>query len=119
MTSVVLAGDTLRLTLRGWSPLLAFKKRVEVPLAHVRRAEVGVAPEARAWLRGSLRLPGTHLPGVIVAGSYRKQGRWTFWDIRSGTRAITIWLDGDARWDAIVVDVADPEAAVARINARR
>jgi hypothetical protein len=30
-----------------------------------------------------LRMPGTHLPGVIIAGSYYyyQQGKWAFWDV--------------------------------------
>ena len=118
MTNIDIANDTLVLTVRGFDAVLALKKHLEIPLAHVTRAEVGVAAEARDRLHESLRLPGTYLPGIITAGSYREHGRWMFWDVHSGERAITIWIAHE-KYDAIVVDVDDPATAVARINARR
>ena len=117
MTTIELKHNKLLLTVHGFDVILSFKKHLEVPLAHVKSAEVGVAPAAREQLRHSLRVPGTSLPGIVTAGSYVEDGRWMFWNIHSGERAVTIWIEHE-RYDAIVVDVEDPAAIVERINAR-
>ncbi|HEY2745759.1 MAG TPA: hypothetical protein VGL86_14085 [Polyangia bacterium] len=117
MTEVSLVADKLVLTVKGLDVILAFKHHLEIPLTHIVRVELGVAAEAKERLSESLRLPGAHLPGIITAGSYREHGRWMFWDIHSGASAITIWLRHE-RYDAIVVDVEDPSAAVDKINWR-
>ncbi|HWE28255.1 MAG TPA: hypothetical protein VHB97_09650 [Polyangia bacterium] len=117
MTTIELIDETLQLTVRGFDVVLALKKHLVIPLAHVTRADLGVAAAARERLHHSLRMPGTSLPGIVTAGSYVEDGRWMFWDIHSGDHAITIWIEHE-RYDAIVADVDDPAATVARINAR-
>ena len=114
MTTIDLVNDKLELTVRGFDVVLALRKHLTVPLAHVTRVEVGVASEARERLRHSLRMPGTYLPGIITAGSYREHGRWMFWDVHSGDKAVTIFIAHE-RYDAIVVDVEDPAGTAARI----
>ena len=117
MTTIELTDDKLELTVRGFDVVLALKKHLSIPLTHVTRVEAGVAAEAREHLRNSLRMPGTHLPGIVTAGSYVEHGRWMFWDVHSGERAVTIFIEHD-RYDAIIVDVDDPTATVARIEER-
>ncbi len=117
MTTIELTDDKLELTVRGFDVVLALKKHLSVPLSHVTRVEVGVAAEARDRLRDSLRMPGTYLPGIITAGSYVEHGRWMFWDVHSGEQALTIFIEHE-KYDAVVVDVDDPVAAKARIDAR-
>jgi hypothetical protein len=116
MTTIETTHEALVLTVKGFDVILALKHRLEIPLAHVLGAEVGVSDEVRERLRQSLRLPGTHLPGIITAGSYTEHGRWMFWDIHSGDNAITIRIAHE-RYDRIVVDVEDPASAVAAITA--
>lgn len=41
----------------------------------------------------SLRLPGTHLPGLVTAGSHAERGRWMFWNSKTGKNAITIRIE--------------------------
>jgi hypothetical protein len=115
MTTIEILGGKLQLTVHGLDVILAFRRHLEIPLEHVRGAVVGVSPEAKVRLSHSLRIPGTSLPGVINAGSYVEDGRWMFWDIHSGERAITISVHHE-HYDAIIVDVEDPVATVAKIN---
>ncbi len=115
MTSVETTHDRLILTVHGFDVILALKHRLEIPLAHVLGAEVGVSDEVRERLRHSLRLPGTHLPGIITAGSYAEHGRWMFWDIHHGDSAITIRIAHE-KYDRVVVDVEDPASSVAAIT---
>jgi hypothetical protein len=115
MTTVETTHDKLVLTVRGFDIILALKHHLEIPLAHVLGAEVGVTEEVRERLSHSLRLPGTHLPGIITAGSYAEHGRWMFWDIHSGKNAVTIRIAHE-KYDRIVVDVEDPASTVASIK---
>jgi hypothetical protein len=56
------------------------------------------------------------LPGVIVAGTYYRNGERHFWDVRNPERAIEIDLAG-VPYDKLVVEVADPDAALAQLSA--
>jgi hypothetical protein len=115
MTSVESTHDKLILTVHGFDVILALKHRLEIPLQHVLGAEIGVADEVRERLRHSLRMPGTHLPGIITAGSYVEHGRWMFWDIHDGANAITIRIEHE-KYDRLIVDVEDPASTVAAIT---
>ena len=107
-------GD-LVLEIRGWSKLWALKKQLRVPLAEIRAVQRD--PQAAKGWKG-WRMPGTHIPGVIAAGTfYRRTGR-EFWDVRSGSEAVTIELDR-GKYRRVVVDVADPESAIRRIEEAR
>ena len=116
MVNVTLRGDVAIFEPRGWSKLWALKERVTVPLSAVRAVRRAPAGVGRGWWKG-WRLPGTHLPGVVVAGSYYEDGAWTFWDVRgTGDRAIEVDLEGE-RYRRLLVDVSDPDAEVARLGA--
>lgn len=93
----------------GAHKLWALKSRLEIPLASVERVEV--RPETRlGWWHGA-RIPGTHFPGVIVAGSYRKNGEWHFWDVSRAQNTVEISLVGH-RYQKLFVEVAEPASAV-------
>ena len=121
MAHVEISGDTLTVHIDGWDKVLALKGRVDVPLAHV--LSVTADPEqTRRWPQG-LRLPGTFIPRVVIAGSYWKPGRaesedvgWSFWDVHDPARAVVIRLDHE-HYKQLVVGVDDPQATVAAIEA--
>jgi hypothetical protein len=115
MTTLEILDGKLHLTVKGLDVILAFKRHLEIPLEHVKSAVVGITPAAKEQLSHSLRVPGTHLPGVLTAGSYVEHGHWMFWDVHhTGEHAITIDITHE-RYQAIVVDVEDPAATVAKI----
>jgi hypothetical protein len=102
---------------RGWSKLWALRGRIAVPLASIRGVRRADPSVVRGWWKG-LRLPGTHVPGVIVAGTFYDGSKRVFWDVRKPVQAIEVELAG-AEYDRLVVDVADPDAAVERLRAER
>ncbi len=55
---------------RGLHKVWALKSRLRIPLAHIRA--VHADPTTARRLPVGLRLPGTHAPGLITAGSYRE-----------------------------------------------
>ncbi len=115
MTTIDLTETTLIIRPQGWHQLWALKRRLEIPLAHVRGARVD--PETARGRKG-VRMPGTHLPGVLTAGTfYRREGR-AFWDVRDPEKAIVIDLTNDW-YTKLVLEVAEPRATAAAIERAR
>jgi hypothetical protein len=107
------AAGKLTLHVRGADKLWAFKSSLEIPLVHV--AGVRADPQAaRGWYHG-IRLPGTNLPGVITAGTFYQDGNRVFWDVHDPDKTIVIDLR-DERFNQLVVEVADPDAAIKLIQ---
>ncbi|MEO5590804.1 MAG: hypothetical protein ABIS03_14580 [Gemmatimonadaceae bacterium] len=100
----------------GWSRVWTVDARVVVPLRAIRTVSKARPGIGRGWFKG-WRLPGTHIPGVIVAGSYYRNGEWTFWDVRGiGETAIEVELSG-VHFTRLIVDVGDPASEVSRLLA--
>ena len=112
MTEVEITNGYLRVVVEGFDKVLALKSTLEVPLTHVRGASQD--PDALRERHG-LRLGGTSLPGVIAAGTFF-DGRWWFLDVHHPEDAVKIELDHE-HYAALIVEVADPVATVAAINA--
>jgi hypothetical protein len=109
MVELSVTEGKLTVHVRGADKLWAFKSTLEIPLAHI--AGVRADPEvARSWWHG-IRLPGTNLPGVITAGTFYQDGKRVFWDVHHPERTIVIDLH-DERFNQLVIEVADPQAAI-------
>jgi hypothetical protein len=112
MVDVDITSQEVILRPRGLHKLWTFKREVRIPRAQLKRVVAGVSPEARAMLSHSIRMPGTAVPLLITAGSYRCRGEWAFWDVvGSGENAVTLSTEGH-RYTQLVVDVVDPNATV-------
>lgn len=113
MVDLSVAEGKLTLHVRGTDKILAFKSTLEIPPIHI--AGVRADPEvARGWWHG-IRMPGTNVPGVITAGTFYQDGKRVFWDVHHPEKTIVIDLH-DERFNALIVEVADPEAAVKLIR---
>jgi hypothetical protein len=112
VTSLEIVGDRLVVTMRGLDRFWSLRSRIEVPLAHVRgaTADPGVSRES-----AGIRAPGTHLPRVITAGTYYKDGERTFWNLRGSQEAVVVELSGE-RFARLVLGVADARAAAELIE---
>jgi hypothetical protein len=112
MAQIRIDGDTLVVEIEGLDKLWALTSRLEIPLGSVRgaTADPGAIKEPKG-----LRAPGTHVPGVITAGTFHVEGQRVFWDVHDPARAIVIELAGQ-RYDRLVIQVDDPRAAVAVIE---
>jgi hypothetical protein len=114
MVDISIQGDTLSLEVEGLDKLWAFKSRLEIPLARIKR--VYRDPQiASTWQWKGIRAPGTSLPGVIAAGTFYQDGKRVFWDVHNPENTIVIELDDD-RYDMLIVEVADPDEAVRLIT---
>jgi hypothetical protein len=103
----------LTLHVRGADKLWALKSSLDIPLAHITRVRADPAA-ARGWYHG-IRMPGTNVPGVLTAGTFYQDGKRVFWDVHNPEKTIVIDLH-DERYSELVVEVADPEAAVKLIQ---
>ncbi len=113
MTDLSISEGKLLLHVHGADKLWAFKSSLEIPLQHI--AGIRADPEAaRGWWHG-LKLPGTNIPGVITAGTFYQDGKRVFWDVHDPEKTVVIDLH-DERYNQLIVEVADPAAAVALIH---
>ena len=113
MVGLSIAEGKLTVHVWGADKLWAFKSSLELPLAHI--AGVHADPEAaRGWYHG-MRMPGTNVPGVITAGTFYQDGKRVFWDVHHPEKAVVINLH-DERYNELVVEVNDPDAAVKLIQ---
>lgn len=113
MPRLELTDDTLCVHLAAWEKLAALRGDLRVPLGRVRGAteDDGFGGSALG-----LRLPGTHIPFVLSAGTFFKKGDRQFVCTRRTLQTIVIELAGD-RWTRLVIGVSDAHGAAARINA--
>ena len=113
MTEVELTRDALVVHVQGMDQLWALKSRLEIPLAHVVGAEVD--PEiAREWHKG-IRAGGTHVPGVITAGTFYQEGERVFWDVHDPEQTVVIQLR-DELYARLVIEVDDPHTTAVAIQ---
>jgi hypothetical protein len=113
MVDLTIAEGKLTLHVRGADKLWALKSSLEIPLVHI----TGVRADSEA-ARGryhGIRMPGTNVPGVITAGTFYQDGKRIFWDVHHPEKTIVIDLH-DERYNELIVEVDDPEAAVRLIQ---
>ncbi|GHI93070.1 hypothetical protein [Streptomyces olivaceus] len=112
MALIRIDGDDLVVVIEGFDKLWAFKGSLTIPLANVRgvTADPGIATDPKG-----IRAPGSHVPGVITAGTFHQDGEKVFWDVRDASKAVVIEL-ADERYARLVLQVNDPRAAVALVE---
>ncbi len=104
---------TTTVEIAGWDRVWALTTGETRPLADVTAAAVVNRSDAPfMW-----RAPGTGLPGVIMAGTFRRHGRKELWHFRKAERLLRVEFSAADRWDAWLLEVADPDAAVASLSA--
>jgi hypothetical protein len=98
--------------------VLALKSELSIPLAHVQGAAASPPEVRKRW--GNLfraHVPATDVPYVVMAGSFLfLDGEHAFWDVHDPDRTVAIELDHE-RFAKLVLEVEDPPATVATINA--
>ena len=108
MVTVSIADDVATFELQGLDRFWALRRRVRVPVAHI--LDVRKASTIDLSWR-DLRLLGTYLKGRLVAGLFRKRGRFVFYAVRSVERSLAIELTHQF-YDDLVLEVEDPDRAI-------
>lgn len=113
MTKISAADGNLIFEVEGWDKLWSLRSHLVIPMKHV--AGIYADPAiAEAWWKG-IRVGGTHVPGVIAAGTFYQHHNWIFWDVHHPQNVVVVDLR-DERYAKLIVEVADPAETVGRIQ---
>ena len=113
--SIDMNASSMTVTLRGLDVVWATRRRIVVPLGHIRGARYDAqAARHGPWL-GAGRTDAL-LDYAVAAGPMRVHGRREFWDVRDPGRAVAIDL-AEEQYDRLVIEVDDPAATVEAVNA--
>ena len=113
--SVTSKPGRISVEMSGASALAAMRCRVELPPTTITSVSVRPRRQVR-WRRAWLRLPGTHLPGVIRYGSYGVGANREFWAAKRQSEVVVIETDGGP-YRRIVLGVDDPYGVAGAITA--
>jgi len=113
MVTITADGDQAIFEVQGFDKLWTFRSSLQLPLAHIVAVEAN-ADQVGRWWHG-FKLLGTDVPGLLGAGTFYYHGELVFWDVRDPAHAIILSLDHE-RYKKLIVEVADPADAVARLR---
>jgi len=113
MVDLTVEEDKLVLHVRGMDQLWSLKSTLEIPLRHITGARAD-ASVAHGWWHG-FKMAGADIPGILLAGTFYQHGKRIFWDVHNPDNTIVIELR-DERYGELIVEVADPTAAVELIR---
>jgi hypothetical protein len=100
---------------RGLDVVWTTRRRIIVPLEHVRGARIDPDVVRHGpWLGAGYT--DALLDYAVAAGSMFVHGHREFWDVHFPERSVVVDLTGE-QYERLVIDVDDPEATVAEINA--
>ena len=106
MTKVNVTDGKLAIDIQGWDKLWSMTSRLEFPLEHV--MDVRSAEDDPV---GGVRMLGTHLPGLITAGTFLQEGHRVFWNVHDPAKAIAVDLR-DEDYSRLIIEVADPAETI-------
>ncbi|MFC1557552.1 hypothetical protein ACFL6I_15080 [candidate division KSB1 bacterium] len=112
MVGVTLANDKVIFAVRGFHKFLAFKTKLEIPRLHI--MSVRHDPDAATLYKG-MRVLGTHIPGLVAAGSFRHDGKRVFWDVGRSNNIVVVDL-AQEKYDQLIIEVEDPQTVVAQLS---
>jgi hypothetical protein len=116
MVKISVQDESITVEVQGMHKLWALKSSLSVPLVDIE--SVRHDPERASSAFPGLRIPGTHIPTVYTAGTYYQSDfRPDFWTVRRPEQAIVLQCREGAAYDEIIVEVEDPAATVALIQA--
>lgn len=100
MVTLLLDQTQLEVVLSPIERAAAFH-RENIRVARDTIAKVQLTDDAWTWLRG-VPSPGTHLPGVLAAGSWKSASGLDFVLIRRRKPSVVIDLEGDADFQRLI-----------------
>lgn len=112
MISIISSDHYYVFSVLGLHKLWCLKSRIDVPkqqLLSVKRLDGDVVPFF------SIRLLGTHLPGVITAGTFYSKGEKIFCDVTDKSTALVFELK-DGPYSRIIANVDNPEEALSLLG---
>jgi hypothetical protein len=113
MVEITIEAEMAVFEVQGWDKLWSLRSRLEIPLSHIKGAHADPHP-AMGWFDG-FKLAGTALPNIFRAGMFYQEGGFVFWNVHHPEKTIVVNLEHE-RFQKLVIEVADPAAAVALIS---
>ncbi len=101
MVTLLLDRTQLEVVLTPFERGVSFH-RDNVRVARDTIAKVQLTDDPTTWLRG-VPSPGTHLPGVLAAGSWKSASGLDFVLIRNHRAGVVIDLEGDEQFERLVL----------------
>ena len=114
MVNLRIDGENAVFEVLGWHQMWALRSRVTVRLKNVYSVRPHPTLKLGWWV--GWRVPGTHIPGILIAGKFYHNGEKHFWDVSNPRNAIEVVLVNE-EFDRLFVEVADPAETVARLEA--
>jgi len=114
MVNVEIHGDDVIIKVIGSHKIWALKSEIRFKKSNI----VLVTKTGQELQPPCLFRVGTAIPGFICAGTLYGRQRKEFWDRAKNGRGICIEL-ADTEYSRIVVDVADTEDVIGRLNLSR
>jgi hypothetical protein len=111
MVEIIKQSDKFIFEVKGFHKLWALKSRIIILSDHI--VNVRKSDESLTGWKG-WRVPGTYLPGVIIAGSYYGKGEKIFWDVMNVEKSIVVDLK-DERYTKLIIEVENVEEAIKQL----
>jgi len=113
MVKITKYEEGIKVTMLGWHTLWCLKGEITILKANI--IKVYAAPNTKlGWWHG-WRMPGMHIPGFIVAGTYYYRKKKYFWDVVNVKNTIVLELK-NFKYDELHIEVEDPQAAIQLIK---
>ena len=113
MVTISKEENNFHFNVEGLHKLWALKSQITIPIQIVVRAYQN-SGELSGWWKG-IKMPGTHVPGIITAGTFYQSGEKIFWDVVDKDKAIIIDLE-DESYKKLIIQVKNPSEAIDFIN---
>jgi hypothetical protein len=110
---VTVAQGTVLVKPLGLDVFWCVRRRLSVPVGSIESVRVSARADVP---RPGLRLMGSALPGVIMAGTFGIGANRTFWDVRRGDPVLLIECRPGSPYRAIVLELPDPNAVMSQVS---
>ena len=113
MPTIHIDARELRVELSTAEQIWGLHRSLSIPAENI----VGAQPlEKRWWFGLGWRIPGSMIPGVVIAGTYIQRGDKAFVSWMRGTEPLQINLTGH-KYTRVIVGVKDAKGHADAINA--
>lgn len=116
MPRLELTDQELIVRLGKWERIMALTSDIRVQIAQVKGARKDCGFGGPGGMQLGWRIPGTHIPFVVAAGTFIRHGERQFVFMRRTRQTVVIELE-HKEWSRLLIGVPDASAEASRINA--
>ncbi len=114
MVTIEEQSDYFIFEVKGLHKLWAFKSQISIPRENI--IDVYPNEENLNWIEG-LRMPGTHIPGLITAGTYFQKDGTIFCDVKDYKKSIVVELK-DEHYKKLIIEVENVDKAIQMLSGK-